>query len=176
MSSPPRPPSSCSVPAYPPVTYTGSSGEVSARLRPQTQQPDLVYPAGVRVDYLSTGAASDGRFGLYRWRFGPGRGGADPHFHRTISESFYVLGGVVQLYDGRGWVDAGAGDFLHVPEGGVHGFHNVPEAGPASMLILFAPGAPRESYFEGLAAGLAEMTEQERAAFYLAHDNHWVDG
>jgi hypothetical protein len=34
--------------------------------------------------------------------------------------------------------------------GGIHGFRN--ESGePASMLLHFAPGAPREGYFEGLA-------------------------
>jgi hypothetical protein len=41
------------------------------------------------------------------------------------------------------------------------------------MLILFAPGAPREEYFEGGPA-LAGLSEEERAAFYLRHDNIWV--
>jgi hypothetical protein len=62
-----------------------------------------------------------------------------------------------------------------VPEGGIHAFRNESGA-PASMLILFAPGAPREAYFEGtarLSRGL-EMTEEERAAFYAAHDNIFV--
>jgi mannose-6-phosphate isomerase-like protein (cupin superfamily) len=76
--------------------------------------------------------------------------GPDPHFHKTISESFYVLSGTVRLYDGTQWIDATPGDFLFVPEGGIHAFRN--ESGePATMLILFAPGAPREDYFETLA-------------------------
>ena len=34
-------------------------------------------------------------------------------------------------------------------EGGLHGFRN--ESGePASLLIIFVPGVPREAYFEGL--------------------------
>ncbi len=75
------------------------------------------------------------------------RGGPDPHFHRSISESFYVLSGTISLFDGSSWVDGTPGDFLYVPQGGVHGFRN--ESGePASMLILFTPGAPREDYFE----------------------------
>ncbi len=44
------------------------------------------------------------------------------------------------------------------------------------MLILFAPGAPREDYFETLARvseGLT-MTDDERAAFMLRHDTFWV--
>ena len=54
----------------------------------------------------------------------------------------------------------------------MHGFKN--ESGqPASMLIDFAPGAPREEYFEGL-SGLARLSDEERAEFFLRHDNHWV--
>ena len=44
------------------------------------------------------------------------------------------------------------------------------------MLILFAPGAPREDYFETLARvgrGLV-MTEEEKTAFYLRHDTYWT--
>ena len=43
------------------------------------------------------------------------------------------------------------------------------------MLLLFAPGAPREEYFETLAK-LAEhpMSAEERAAFMDRHDTYWV--
>jgi oxalate decarboxylase/phosphoglucose isomerase-like protein (cupin superfamily) len=81
----------------------------------------------------------------------------------------------VRLYDGNRWLDATPGDFLYVPEGGIHGFRN--ESGePASMLILFAPGAPREDYFETLAdtARREAMNEQQRAAFFVRHDTFWV--
>ena len=41
------------------------------------------------------------------------------------------------------------------------------------MLIHFAPGAPREGYFEGLARWAAEGRPAAAAAdaFYRAHDN-----
>ena len=87
-----------------------------------------------------------------------------------------MLAGTILIYDGRRWVDTAAGDFVHVPEGGIHGFRNESSA-PAAMLIHFAPGAPREAYFEGTAAistGL-RMTDEEAAAFYLRHDTFWVD-
>jgi len=106
---------------------------------------------------------------------GSSSGGPDPHFHRTISESFFVLSGEVRLYDGQRWVGATAGDFFYVPEGGIHGFRN--ESGePATMLILFAPGAPREDYFETLAdaARREAMDEEQRAEFFLRHDTYWV--
>ena len=78
----------------------------------------------------------------------------------------------MRIYDGRRWIDAEPGDYVHVPAGGIHGFKN--ESGrPASMLLHFSPGAPREGYFEGLVR-VARMTEEERAAFYLEHDNIWL--
>jgi mannose-6-phosphate isomerase-like protein (cupin superfamily) len=107
---------------------------------------------------------------------GPEPAGANPHFHRTISESFFVLSGTVRLFDGTGWVDAHPGDFDYVPEGGLHGFRN--ESGEdASLLILFAPGAPREAYFEGLvelAEGRWKPTHEELQAFFVEHDNIYV--
>jgi mannose-6-phosphate isomerase-like protein (cupin superfamily) len=48
--------------------------------------------------------------------------GADPHFHRTFSESFYVMDGTVRLFNGETWIDAVKGDFLDVPRGGIHAF------------------------------------------------------
>ena len=104
------------------------------------------------------------------WTFGPGESGPDPHFHRAITESFYVLRGEVDLYDGSRWRTARTGDFLFVPQGGLHGFRG---SDHAQMLLVFTPGAPREDYFETLAAH-APMGEEERAEFMLRHDTYWV--
>ena len=158
--------------SYPEPRYLGDGGEVSATRRPGDAVADHTYANGNTVHYLATGASTDGRFGLYRWEMGPEPTGPGPHFHRTMQESFYVLSGVVRIFDGTSWVDCTAGDFVHVPEGGIHGFRNESGA-PATMLIHFSPGAPREPYFEHTAE-MAQASEEERAAFYLAHDNHWV--
>ena len=157
--------------SYPDPTYFGT-GEATARFRPADTPPELPRPGGA-ASYLATGATTGGRFGLYRWDMGPEPAGAEPHFHRTISESFFVLSGGVRLFDGHGWRDAHPGDFDYVPEGGLHGFRN--ESGePVSMLILFAPGAPREAYFEGLveiADGRWKPSRQELQACFEEHDN-----
>jgi mannose-6-phosphate isomerase-like protein (cupin superfamily) len=155
---------------YPPATYTAPDGEASAWLRPAGRPPEVTYRSGGTCEYLATGDETEGRFGLYRWTFGEEESGPDPHFHRTISEQFYVLSGEVRLFDGRGWVTAGPGDFLYVPEGGVHGFRG---SGGAAMLLMFAPGGPREDYFETLARGEA-MTDEERARFMARHDTYWL--
>ena len=168
MSFPPSDPS-----AYPPVRYTAEGGERSARLRPASTPPDLVT-SSTEVGYLATTVSTQGEFGLYRYTMTGAPTGPSPHFHRTISESFYVLSGTVRLYDGERWVDATAGDFLHVPVGGIHAFRN--ESGePADMLLLFAPGAPREAYFEANAARAAadaQMAPEERLAFLREHDQY----
>ncbi len=126
---------------------------------------------------VATGAQTDERYGLFRWDMSAASGGASPHYHRTFSESFYVLDGRVRLYDGAAWRDGGAGDFLYLPPGGVHAFAN--ESGePASMLILFAPAPPREAYFRELAERIAAGTrssEEERRAFLARHDQYEVE-
>jgi len=162
--------------SYPDAVYLGDGGEASATFRPVTAEPDLVYANGTRAHYLMKGGASRGLFGLYRWEMPATPSGPGPHFHRTMQESFYVLSGTVRIYDGGRWIETQPGDFIHVPEGGIHGFRNESGA-PASLLIHFAPGAPREAYFEGNAAmsGGAQMTDEEKPAFYLAHDNYWVE-
>lgn len=82
----------------------------------------------------------------------------------------------MRIFDGTRWIDTEPGDFVHVPIGGVHGFRNESGA-PASMLLHFAPGAPREGYFEGLAAFAASAApgDDELAAFSLEHDNVWLE-
>ena len=156
---------------YPPDRYHGESGEASATVRLGSQEPELDGRTS-RTSYLATGGTTHGMFGLYRWDFKGPPSGPDPHFHRSLSEAFYVLSGTVRLYDGRKWVDGRPGDFLYVPEGGVHAFRN--ESGePASMLILFAPGAPREDYFERVAT-TGQMSEADRTEFYLRHDTFWT--
>jgi mannose-6-phosphate isomerase-like protein (cupin superfamily) len=162
--------------SYPPPLYDGASGEVSATITRDGAQPDLVYPNGNRVTYLAEGASTGGLFGLYKWEFSEAVSGPGPHFHRTISESFYILTGEVSVYDGKEWVPAAPGDFLHVPPGGLHGFRN--ESGAAaSMLLHFAPGAPREAYFEGLdrLARGEKWTPEEYDRFMAEHDNLWTD-
>jgi len=160
--------------SYPDPRYLGDPGLVNASFRPSGQAPELTYPSGGTAHYLATGASTSGQFGLYRWQMAAAPSGPEPHFHRSISESFYVLSGTIRLYDGTSWIDGTPGDFLFVPEGGIHAFRN--ESGePASMLILFAPGAPREDYFETLAR-VAEgqpLSEEEKVAFYLRHDTFW---
>lgn len=125
---------------------------------------------------VAPGSLTTGRFGLFRWDAPARSGGAKPHFHRTFSESFYVLDGTMELWTGARWATATAGDFLYVPEGGIHGFRNDGDA-DASMLILFAPGPPRERYFEELAEigrSGRQLSPEEWTDLYARYDQYMV--
>ncbi len=160
---------------YPEARYLGQLGEATATYRPVGHEPEVAFPNGMRCHFLAVGRLTRGLFGLYRMEMSPEPSGPSPHFHRSFTESFYVLAGTVLIYDGRAWIDAHPGDFVHVPEGGVHGFRNESGA-PASMLIHFAPGAPREAYFEASARFDREgrRSDEEMAEFYREHDNYFV--
>jgi quercetin dioxygenase-like cupin family protein len=161
--------------SYPDPRYLGDKGEISAAFRPADQMPDLKIGSDTAVSYLANGASTNGRFGLYRWDAKPHTRGPNAHFHRTMSESFFVLSGTLRLFNGERWIDATAGDFLFVPEGGVHGFHNESDE-PASMLLLFAPGAPREGYFEAIAEKAAgrRFSDEEWTDLCRRHDNYFI--
>ncbi len=153
------------------MCYEDHGPQDNAVYRPRAELAGLdLGRASVR--FVSSGSLSGGRFGLFRWDMAPRAGGPSPHFHKTFSESFYVLSGSVCLHDGARWVEATEGDFLFVPEWGVHAFRNDSDE-PASMLILFAPGGPRERYFEELAEitrrGL-QLSDEEWANLYARHD------
>jgi mannose-6-phosphate isomerase-like protein (cupin superfamily) len=129
------------------------------------------------VSFVAPGSLTAGRFGLFRYDMAPGVPGPSPHLHTGFSESFFVLSGTVTLFDGQTWAPAGPRSFLHVPENGVHGFRN-DASEPASFLILFAPGAPREAFFTEFAEIIAsgrQLSETELAAFYQRHDQYMVD-
>jgi mannose-6-phosphate isomerase-like protein (cupin superfamily) len=162
--------------SYPKELFHGDKGEVSGKLTKSDSAPDLAIGVRTKVHYLATGESTSGLYGLYRWDMGDDRGrGPTPHYHRTMSESFFVLSGTVGLYDGERWINGAPGDSLYVPPGGIHAFSN-PE-GAASMLILFAPGAPREAYFEELAEIVAsgrQLSEDEWTDLYRRHDQYMV--
>jgi len=156
------------------MSYSGD-GAVLATLRPAASV-ERVTSRATEAILVATGSLTAGRYGLFRWDMQPQAGGPKPHFHRTYSEAFYVLGGVVRVYDGARWADTRPGDFLYVPEGGIHAFENVMEE-PASMLILFAPGAPREDYFREVAAIQRDgrtLSPDELADLYARHDQTMV--
>jgi quercetin dioxygenase-like cupin family protein len=147
--------------------------ENATTLRPISEVEPLMIGT-TRARFVAPGTVTQGRFGLYEWTMQPQAGGGDAHYHKTFSESFFVVSGTVQLYAGTRWVTATAGDFLHVAEGGPHGFKNDSDD-IAQMLILFAPGVAREGYFEALAeirANGRTLSDDEWVELWAKHDQY----
>lgn len=158
--------------SYPQPRYLGTTGEVNASFRTAGTPADI-SSAGGSTHYLATHASTGGEFGLYKSELAPRSAGAKPHFHRAMSESFYVLSGELELFDGEKWVTGREGDFLYVPVGGLHAFKNVTDE-PTSMLMLFSPGAPREEYFERVAE-MSRRGPEELKEFRVRHDSYFTE-
>ncbi|MEW2395479.1 cupin domain-containing protein [Streptomyces sp. NPDC046862] len=159
--------------SYPEPSYLDEKGQVTALFRPAAPQPDTSFVGATSIGYVANQETTGGEFGLYKVDMGPKTIGAKEHFHRTISESFYVLSGEVRFYNGERWITGGEGDFLYVPAGGLHAFQNDSDD-PVSMLMIFSPGAPREEYFEK-AAEYVGRSREELKAFREKHDNYFTD-
>lgn len=156
------------------MTYSGD-GEVSAILRPAAAAGDFgvgSMTGAIVVDATTT----EGRYSLYRIHLEPQAPGAQPHFHRTFAESFHVLAGVVEWFNGADWVQGHPGDHLFIPEGGIHGFRNAADE-PASMLMMTTPGVAREEYFRAIAriveTGQA-LSPEEFTQLLVRYDQYMV--
>ena len=159
------------------MSYSGELGEVSASGVSQAEMRALTMKSGTVARFVATGTATRGDFGLYRWEMPATTGGASGHFHRTFSESFYVLDGNPTFFDGETWTQAEPGFFLYVARGGIHGFRNDSPT-PATFLILFSPGIAREGYFETLAeigASGRQMSKADWDDLYARFDQIMVE-
>jgi quercetin dioxygenase-like cupin family protein len=95
--------------------------------------------------FLVTGEETGGAYFAMEAIVPPG-GGPPPHIHRNEDETFYVVEGQCDIRLGDEIVTAGVGDFVNVPRGAVHNFHNSGDA-PMRMILTFTP-AGIEKFFE----------------------------
>ncbi len=79
------------------MSYAGSNGEVNAKLNLNGKSPVIKMNGGVIVHLIAKGNSTDERFGLFKWDMPSNAGGPAPHFHKTFSESFYILSGHVDV-------------------------------------------------------------------------------
>ena len=106
--------------------------------------------------FLVTGAESGGAYFAMEAIVPPG-GGPPPHIHRNEDETFYVVEGRVEFLLGEKTVTGGVGDFVSVPRGTVHRFHNAGTE-PMRMILTFTP-AGIEHFFEETLARAADASQ-----------------
>jgi quercetin dioxygenase-like cupin family protein len=95
--------------------------------------------------FLVTGEETGGAYFAMEALVPPG-GGPPPHIHRNEDETFYIVEGEVDFRLGDDALTARVGDFVNVPRGSVHCFHNS-GAAPMRMILTFTP-AGIEKFFE----------------------------
>jgi quercetin dioxygenase-like cupin family protein len=112
--------------------------------RPMDTGPSFWGP-GDRYTFLVTGEESGGAYFAMEALVPPG-GGPPPHIHRREDETFYLVEGRIEFLLGEKTIVAGPGDFVNVPRGTVHCFHNTGTE-MARMVLTFTP-AGIERFFE----------------------------
>ena len=100
---------------------------------------------GDRYTFLVTGEQSGGVYFVMEALVPPG-GGPPPHIHRNEDETFYVVEGRCRFLLGDRTIHAAVGDYINVPRGTVHCFHN-DGTGTARLILTFTP-AGLEKFFE----------------------------
>jgi quercetin dioxygenase-like cupin family protein len=129
-----------------------------------TDQWPVHRPAGTGAAYLGpgdsyrflvTGAETGGAYFAMEATVPPG-GGPPPHIHRHEDETFYILAGECRVLLADEWITADAGDFINVPRGTVHRFHNQGTE-PMRMILTFTP-AGIEKFFEETLEPLLDPT------------------
>jgi quercetin dioxygenase-like cupin family protein len=108
---------------------------------------------GSEIRFVCEGAITNRTWSLMEC-VAPRDVGPPPHHHEW-AEAYYVLEGQVRFsVDGRELV-LGAGEFVHIPGGTVHGFQGASDAA-ARMLIFDAP-AHSEGFFRDTEREVREM-------------------
>jgi len=106
---------------------------------------DAFWGPGDVYRFLVTGAETGGAYFAMEAIVPPG-GGPPPHIHRNEDETFYIVEGESRFRLEDAVVTAGVGDFVNVPRGTVHNFHNAGDT-LLRMILTFTP-AGIEKFFE----------------------------
>jgi quercetin dioxygenase-like cupin family protein len=111
---------------------------------------------GDTYTWLVTGEESDGQY-FSMLAVVPPNGGPPPHIHDNEDETFYVLEGQPTFRIGDERVVGGPGDFVNVPKGVLHNFHNGTDS-IVKMILTFTP-AGIERFFEETLERCHDLTQ-----------------
>jgi len=100
---------------------------------------------GGTVDIHATLEETGNSYSIIEVGIPPRFPGVPPHYHEHITESFYILDGIIEVFGNDEWSPSRRGDFFLIPPRTVHGYRNNTDQ-PARFLIM-GPGHDRY-YFE----------------------------
>lgn len=107
-----------------------------------------VWLMGMLITFKAISEETGSVYSLYIATIPP-HTGAPPHIHHRETEAFYLLEGELEFITGERTVRAGAGDFLHVDKGVIHGYTNVGSE-IVRYLGIVTPGGLHEQLFAAL--------------------------
>ena len=119
-----------------PIILKGEAGEVIGAGGP------------TRAVVKASSDATKGGFTMTDSTIAPGFPGPPPHWHREVTDSFYVLEGTLTVRLGDDLVEAEPGTYVCVPPGNVHTFSNRTDS-PVRFLNISSP-AGWEDYLRDL--------------------------
>ena len=119
----------------------------------------LANPIGGPLTFKLRGAESDGMLAAFV-STAPAGEGPPLHRHERQDEIWFALEGTLRVRLDDVVRDAPAGTFVFIPKGLPHTWQNVGE-GPARILVITAPAAGLEQFFERFAALPADASPTE---------------
>lgn len=105
---------------------------------------DSVWALGMRVTVKTKGEDTNGAYSTMEYHLSPGDG-TDEHQHGNEDETWFLLDGTMKWKFEDQEYEAKKGDFVHMPRGKRHSFHNGSDK-EAHMLVHCIP-AGLEKYF-----------------------------
>ena len=127
------------------------------------------------ITLLADADATHGALTVNRSLLHKGSPGAPPHFHTRTTETFFIIGGTLQVLTGEAILTLYQGDLLVIPPLLPHAFAPAPGK-EADILVTFTPGIMRFDYYRLLERVYkGEADPQEIAAKSEQFDNSYVD-
>ena len=103
------------------------------------------HALGVSLTIKTNGSDSGGQWFVLEYEAPPNFPGPPPHWHKVMTEIFYVLDGCMTFRVGEQSLEVGPGGYTYITPGTVHAFSNQTGA-PAKFLVIASPNL-LEQYF-----------------------------
>ena len=87
----------------------------------------------------------------------PPSGFVPPHTHAEEEEGYYVLAGSMTMHLGNEQFAMDTGDFVHVPEGAIHGYRN--DGTEPCRFLAWTVGGPIDQFFIEMSDKIKNMPE-----------------